>query len=573
MADTSTSAIRMAGKSVRAVRRVLPLATALVFLSITHPSGELGAKERIAAGMRAAEEYQASRAKHQSAIESPAHSEGRTSEAVPPTRRTRLPAAASHSAPNPTDVAPIQATVPQTRPARSWGAPGSLAWLRPPSRLLWLIWLFGLPWLLIPVFLLSAICIFIWSIRMRVAGSGQVDSPVEYDFHGFIVQHWRTARRRLDDLQRSLTPTPSISSVLGAPESAPSPQIRKREDRHVPDLALRPMCRTAIDLPEIEKPSRRPTGSDIVDLTPPGGVPEPNPPIRDYQVMTIANNKGGVGKSTLAVNLAVYIRALREDLPILLISFDDQTFPNRMFALDANPTGATVVDGMLEGSFASTIRMGEYGIEYVPADKDVAVLKRHLQSPLHLRSVLDQTGFDGLILVDTKSDLEILTLNAIEASDLTIVPVADHESLLESEKIYELLDHWRRPHERACIALTLIDLRVRYRNGSNHDILSHLVSEIRERGFPLFQSFISRSPKIQSLHTNPEGRVSPILLGAPASLIHRQMRQLTEEVLASLDALATVAVERKAHPIFANRAAGGSSSAFGQTVARVDLLR
>jgi hypothetical protein len=102
-----------------------------------------------------------------------------------------------------------------------------------------------------------------------------------------------------------------------------------------------------------------------------------------------------------------------------------------------------------------------------------------------------------------------------------------------------LLDQWHRPHERACIALTLIDLRVRYVEGSYRDMLSLLVSEIRKKGFPLFETFISRSAKIQSLHTNPSGRITPILHGAPASLIHRQMGQLTEETLASLDAMAT----------------------------------
>ena len=160
--------------------------------------------------------------------------------------------------------------------------------------------------------------------------------------------------------------------------------------------------------------------------------------------------------------------------------------------------------------------------------------------------MLDQTGYSGLVIVDTKSDLEILTQNAIEASDLTIVPVADQESLLEAEKVYALLDQWHRPHERACIALTLIDLRVRYAEGSHPDMLSLLVSEIRKKGFPLFETFISRSAKIQSLHTNPSGRVTPILQGAQASLIHRQMGQLTEETLASLDAMATTVPRRSA---------------------------
>ena len=46
---------------------------------------------------------------------------------------------------------------------------------------------------------------------------------------------------------------------------------------------------------------------------------------RPFRVLTVTSNKGGVGKTTLATNLAVYFRALREDLPILLLGFDDQS--------------------------------------------------------------------------------------------------------------------------------------------------------------------------------------------------------------------------------------------------------
>ena len=44
---------------------------------------------------------------------------------------------------------------------------------------------------------------------------------------------------------------------------------------------------------------------------------DPGSASRPFRVLTVANNKGGVGKSTLATNLAVYFRALREDLPVL----------------------------------------------------------------------------------------------------------------------------------------------------------------------------------------------------------------------------------------------------------------
>jgi cellulose biosynthesis protein BcsQ len=142
--------------------------------------------------------------------------------------------------------------------------------------------------------------------------------------------------------------------------------------------------------------------------------------------------------------------------------------------------------------------------------------------------------WSGIVVIDTKSDVEILTQNAIAASDLALIVVADQASLIQAERIYALLREWNLPPEHARVVLSMVDLRIKYSEGETRDILALLISEIRARGYPLFESFISRSQKVESLYTNPEGRAYSILHGAGGSLVQRQMRHLADDVLRAL---------------------------------------
>lgn len=267
-------------------------------------------------------------------------------------------------------------------------------------------------------------------------------------------------------------------------------------------------------------------------MSPSAAAIEADSPTR---VIAVTSNKGGVGKTTLAANLAVYLRALREDLPVLIMSFDEQRLAERMFALESGSLGRTVLDGMRSGDLGPAIRLGQYGVHFVPSDPKIAALKQEMPDAFVLRRVLERGAWPGVVIVDTKSDLEILTRNAIAASDLALVLVSDRSSLEEAEKVFDLLDELGRPRDDARIVLSLIDLRVKYREGEHEDILALLLSEIRRRGLPLFEGFISRSPKIEALYTNTETRALPVLHGARGSLIHRQMRVVADYVLEALD--------------------------------------
>ncbi len=259
---------------------------------------------------------------------------------------------------------------------------------------------------------------------------------------------------------------------------------------------------------------------------------------RPFRVVTVASNKGGVGKTTVAANLAVYFRALREDLPVLVVGLDDQLTLDQMFALESGPPAANVASAIRRGNLSSAIRLGQYGVHYVPSSEDLFDLKRETDDPFRLQRVLLRTDWHGLVVIDTKSDLEILTQNALAASDLAIVVVADHPSLRQAERVYELMQSWGRPLERARVLLSMVDLRIKYARGQTQDVLGLLLSEIRRRGFPLFESFLSRSPLIASLYTNPDDRILSILHGAENSVVRRQMQHIADDVLRLLETLA-----------------------------------
>lgn len=266
------------------------------------------------------------------------------------------------------------------------------------------------------------------------------------------------------------------------------------------------------------------------------------------RTVTVASNKGGVGKTTIAANLATYIRALRESEPVLVFGFDDQTMLDRIFDLefDLGRERPTIAHGLAEGDLRRVIRFGQYGVEYVPTSRDVPALRRLLESPHALRRILRTSDRLGYVVIDTKSDFENLTQAAIESADLTIVVVKDQTSLHEAHRVFEHLGRSGGAPVRARVLLSLMDLRVKYQDGEGLDIMGHLVSEVRRAGYPLFETFISRSPKVEALYTNPEGRAHAILHTANQSVVHRQMHALACEVL---ELLGTEAAPRSADPL------------------------
>lgn len=243
-------------------------------------------------------------------------------------------------------------------------------------------------------------------------------------------------------------------------------------------------------------------------------------------VVAVASEKGGVGKTTIATNLAVYLKALREDLPVTVASFDNHFSVDNMFAIRGHRGQS--VGGLFAGQSPETLAtLGEYGVSFLASE-------RQLQPPdndgRHLRRHLSRSHLPGILVLDTRPILDYFTRNALLAADLVLTPVKDRASLVNAASLAGVLEEGGAGTGHFWLVPSLIDARLRLRE--NLGMLQFLVASAEERGYQVFETGIFKSPKVESLATNLTSRVYPVLTHARGTQVHGQLRALAEFVLA-----------------------------------------
>src|SRR6185503_18061201 len=147
------------------------------------------------------------------------------------------------------------------------------------------------------------------------------------------------------------------------------------------------------------------------------------------RVIAVANQKGGVGKTTTAVNLAACIAELGKR--VLLVDLDPQANATSGVGLEKTE-GASAYQPLLgNGALLDKVRATEYPrLEVIPSELDLCGVDVELaRSENHLKRVTDvlapvvQSGRFDLILIDCAPSLGILTLNAFAAAQGLLVPL------------------------------------------------------------------------------------------------------------------------------------------------------
>lgn len=204
------------------------------------------------------------------------------------------------------------------------------------------------------------------------------------------------------------------------------------------------------------------------------------------KIIAVVNQKGGVGKTTTAVNLTACLQEL--GLKVLMCDFDPQANATSGLGLEKKKLKASVYDVLINDiPVTDAIVTTKFG-DVLPSSADLAGAGVELigleNANFRLKEALSQVkdSYD-LILIDCPPSLEMLTLNALAAADGILIPVQCEYFALEG--LSDLMNTMRMVKKRINpnleifgVALTMFDGRTNFSTQVAQEVRRHFPGKV-----------------------------------------------------------------------------------------------
>lgn len=250
------------------------------------------------------------------------------------------------------------------------------------------------------------------------------------------------------------------------------------------------------------------------------------------RVIAICNQKGGVGKTTTAVNLGAYLALAGRK--VLLIDFDPQANASSALGYNQARGNKSIYHGIIGEATQEEIILPSpiYNYHFIPAAPHLAGALVELvdipEREYFLRKFLNRVRHQyDYILIDLPPSLSLLTVNGLIAADEIIIPVqAEYYSLEGLGQLLETIDlikkNLNHPLHVSGALITMYNKRER---------LSRDVAKNLRANFP-YHVFVIEVPRSIALAEAPS-YAQPVLLYRPDSTGAEAYRRLAGEVMAS----------------------------------------